>query len=133
MEYRPAEGQQWQPAPDEHFTGRVWLGPLAEPANPADLNVLGVMFEPGARTDWHSHPGGQVLYIVSGAGRVQTEGGESVTVGPGDVVYSPPGEVHWHGAALESFMMHLSITDVGPYGWLPRKVTDDEYVSGGRV
>ncbi len=106
---------------------------MGEPPNSADLNVLGVMFEPDARTDWHSHPGGQALYVVTGAGCVQAEGGETVAVGPGDVVYSPPGEVHWHGAAPESSMMHLSITDVGPYGWLPRKVTDDEYVSGGQV
>ncbi len=128
MEHRPAEGLDWQPAGEEHFTGRVWFGPMVAPAAPPDLNVLGVMFEPAARTDWHTHPGGQALHVVSGAGRVQTEAGETVVMGPGDVVYAPPGEVHWHGAGPNSFMVHLSITDVGPTEWLDRKVTDEEYL-----
>ncbi len=130
MEHRPAQVQEWQAAPDEHFTGRAWFGPLVPPAEPADLNVLGVMFERGARTDWHTHPGGQALYVVTGAGRVQTDGGETVAVGPGDVVYAPPGELHWHGAGPDSFMVHLSITHGGATEWLERKVTDDEYRSG---
>ena len=91
---------------------------------------IGVLFEPGARTDWHTHPEGQVLYIASGAGKVQKDDGETVHVSAGDVVYSPAGETHWHGASENSYLMHLSLTTGGPTEWLPRKVTDEEYRSG---
>jgi len=127
MEHRPAETTHWQPAGSEHFTGRVWFGPIQPSVDPAGLNVLGVAFEPGARSDWHTHPAGQVLYIVSGSARVQSEGGETVVAGPGDAVVAAPGEIHWHGAGPNSPMVHLSITDGGPTEWLPRKVTDAEY------
>ncbi len=89
--------------------------------------MLGVRFEPGARTDWHSHPEGQVLYVVSGAGRVQEDDGTTVEISVGDVVYTEPGTVHWHGATQQSPMMHLSITTGGETEWLPRKVSDGEY------
>ena len=127
MEHRPAEATEWRPAGAEHFTGRVWFGPMHPAAGAEDLDVLGVAFEPGARTDWHTHPAGQVLYVVSGSARIQSKGGDTVVAGPGDVVVSAPGEVHWHGAAPTSPMVHLSITDGGPTEWLPRKVTDEEY------
>jgi quercetin dioxygenase-like cupin family protein len=122
VEHLPAEKLEWTPAPAEHFTGQVWFGPLSR----RHLDALGVLFAPGARTDWHRHPEGQVLYVVSGAGRVGTEQ-TVIEVGPGDVVYAPPGELHWHGAAPTSYMMHLSLTTGGPTAWEPRKVTDDEY------
>lgn len=126
MEHVTAESLRWEEAPSEYFTGRVWFGPLSQ-AEDRPLNALGVMFEPGARTDWHTHPEGQVLYVVSGAGRVQTADGETVEIGPGDVVYSPPGEEHWHGAAPHSHMMHLSLTTGGATEWLPEKVTEEDY------
>lgn len=115
----------WKAAPSEHFTGRVWFGPLSH--DPDALNALGVLFEPGARTDWHTHPAGQVLYVVSGAGKVQTDAGETVVVGPGDVVYSPPGERHWHGSTPDSFMMHLSLTTGGATEWDVDKVSEEDY------
>ena len=127
MEHRTAHQQKWQDAPAEHFTGRVWFGPLTPVPTPDDINVLEVLFEPGARTDWHSHPGGQALYVVTGSGRVQTSSGETVMIGPGDVVFAPPGELHWHGAGPDGFMAHLSITAGGPTEWIGRKVADDEY------
>lgn len=126
MEHTPASQLRWDPAPEDNFTGRAWFGPLSQQG---PLNALGVLFEPGARTDWHSHPEGQVLYVASGAGRVQNEEGETVEVGPGDVVYSPPGELHWHGAGPDSYMMHLSLTTGGATEWAPRKVTEEEYRS----
>ena len=86
MELKPAEAIDWTLAGDEHFTGEVWFGPLSH-ATPEGLEVLAVHFVPGARTDWHTHPEGQVLYCVSGAGRVQNDDGETVTISPGDVVY----------------------------------------------
>lgn len=127
MDHVPAESLDWEPAPADHFTGRVWFGPMYPPAHAEDLNVLGVTFEPGARTDWHTHPAGQVLSVVSGSGLVGTADGEIVRVGPGDTVYAPAGELHWHGAAPDSPMMHLSITYGGATQWAPEKVTDDQY------
>jgi quercetin dioxygenase-like cupin family protein len=129
MEHTPAEQIAWEPAPGEHFTGRVWFGPLDAPRRDGDLNALGVAFEPGARTDWHHHPDGQVLYITSGAGFVQRRDGLTVQVSAGDVVYAPAGEVHWHGAIPISPMVHLSLTTGGATTWMPDKVTDDEYGS----
>ncbi len=126
MDHIAAEHIQWADAGDEHFTGRVRFGPLSKAPDPG-LNALGVLFEPGARTDWHTHPEGQVLYIASGAGKVQTDDGETVRVSAGDVVYSPAGETHWHGATENSYLMHLSLTTGGPTEWLPRKVSDEEY------
>jgi len=124
MRHLPAESITWEEAPEENFTGQVWFGPLSgEP----ELTALGVLFSPGARTDWHSHPEGQVLYVVSGAGRVGTESGELIEIGPGDVVHSPAGELHWHGATPSSYMMHLSLTTGGATEWEPRKVSDSEY------
>lgn len=132
MERRLASEVDWVPAGEEHFTGEVSFGPLtAEPVQPEDMNVLAVSFAAGARTDWHRHPAGQVLYVVSGQARVQAEGGETVHAGPGDAVYAPPGEVHWHGAGPDGPMTHLSITHGGPTEWLPRKVTEEEYLHGG--
>lgn len=127
MEHTPAESINWQVSGNEHFTGSVSNGPLSRAAD-RSLTALAVMFQPGARSDWHSHPDGQVLYITSGAGRVQTEDGQTVHVSAGDVVYTPPGEKHWHGASETSHMMHLSLTTGGATEWLPEKVSDEEYL-----
>lgn len=127
MQVLRAEQVTWKGAA-ENFTGRVWMGEMQDPEDPGGLRVLGVLFEPGARSDWHSHPGGQVLYVVSGAGRVGTSEGIS-EIGPGDVVRTPPGEEHWHGAGPEGFLYHLSLTTVGPTEWSSRSVTDSEYQS----
>ncbi len=129
MEHQPAKSLRWESAPDDHFTGRAWFGSLSQRED-RPLDALGVMFDPGARTDWHTHPEGQVLYVVSGAGRVQTIDGETIEIGPGDVVHSPPGEEHWHGAAPRSYMMHLSLTTGGATEWQPRKVSDEDYNRG---
>jgi len=126
VEHRSAEDIEWVEAPEEHFTGDVWFGPLSKVPDPG-LNALAVHFAPGARTDWHTHPEGQVLYIVSGAGKVQTEAGETVVVSGGDVVYSQAGELHWHGSTEHSHMMHLSLTTGGPTEWTPSKVSDEDY------
>lgn len=133
MEHTPAAQIAWEPAPREHFTGRVWFGPLDAPRRDGDLNALGVMFEPGARTDWHSHPDGQVLYITSGAGYVQRSDGLTVEVSAGDVVHAPAGEVHWHGASPTSPMVHLSLTTGGATVWHDDKVSDDQYHSASET
>ena len=131
MEHVSAEGLAWKPAGDEHFTGIALFGPMHAPAVDEDINLLGVAFQPAARTDWHTHPGGQVLYVVSGAGRVGVHQGAVIDIGPGDSVFAPPGQRHWHGAAPNSPMTHLSITTGGPTAWDDAKVTDAEYEANG--
>lgn len=127
MDKKSSDGLAWSQAPSENFTGRVWFGAMSEPADDDDLNVLGVQFEPGARTDWHSHPSGQVLYVVSGSGIVASRDGERVAMSAGDTVTTPANELHWHGARIDSPMMHLSITHGGATVWSEAKVTDEEY------
>lgn len=127
MEHVASGDIAWEVAPPEHFTGEVWFGPLAPPATEDALNTLAVMFAPGARTAWHRHVAGQVLYIAHGAGIVANRNGDRVEVTAGDTVVIPPGEVHWHGAAPTAHMMHLSLTTGGPTEWIGRQVSDDEY------
>jgi quercetin dioxygenase-like cupin family protein len=124
MEHKSGEHMEWARSPFEHFTGAVWNTRLVE-GEPGPT-VIAVQFSPGARTDWHSHPEGQVLYVVSGAGLVQSEGSPAEAIGAGDVVWAAPGERHWHGARPDSPMMHLSITSGGPTAW-EGKVSDTEY------
>ncbi len=126
MRFTGSSFVDWGPAPEEFFTGRAWFGPMAEHDDSSDIIVLGVGFEPGARTNWHSHPGGQVLYCISGNGLVANEAGERVALSAGDAVDIPADEVHWHGATFDSPMFHLSIS-VKPTEWTDRPVTDDEY------
>ncbi len=118
--------------PAEWFTGDVWIDPIASGQEPSRIRVSAVRFTPGARTAWHSHAVGQHLYVTDGAGLVQSRGGEIVEIRPGDVVYTPPDEWHWHGATPDHFMTHLSMTegvapDRGPETQWGAQVTDDEY------
>ncbi len=124
MEHRRADKVEWEDAPAENFTGRARFGPLSDHG---PLNVLAVRFEATARTDWHSHPEGQVLYVVAGRGRIQDDDGTTVEFGAGDTLYTPPGQIHWHGAGPDGPMTHLSLTTGGATIWEPRKVTDKEY------
>ena len=97
---------------------------------PPGAGVFRVFFEPGARTNWHAHPEGQILYIVTGTGRVQKEGELVVEVEPGDVVYFAPREKHWHGAGPDTFMVHVAVNPAtetaGGTDWM-EPVTDEEY------
>lgn len=124
MECRRAEDVEWVDAPAENFTGRVRFGPLSDQG---PLNALAVRFEAEARTDWHSHPEGQVLYVVEGRGRIQDDDGTTEEFAAGDAVYTPPGQIHWHGAGPDGPMTHLSLTTGGATIWEPRKVTNEEY------
>jgi quercetin dioxygenase-like cupin family protein len=91
------------------FTGRTTLDPvLADDAGKVRVNS--VFFEPGARTFWHSHADGQVLLAVSGRGIVETRDGDRRVLRPGDTVWAPPGEEHWHGAAPDSLLLHTAIS-----------------------
>ena len=119
-------------APKEDFTGTVWQDPIVEAPAPARIRASRVSFEPGARTNWHTHPLGQTLYVISGVGRFQTKGGPVREIRPGDVVWIPPGEKHWHGATPTNTMVHVAIAEIldGKFvEWL-EKVTDHQYTTG---
>jgi quercetin dioxygenase-like cupin family protein len=123
MEQRPKQPTNKGPA--EWFTGDVWIDPISQGQPPSKLNIGAVHFTPGARTAWHSHDGGQTLYVTEGRGLVQPRGQQVVEIRAGDVIYAPDGEEHWHGATPDDFMTHLSITEGGPH-WGDH-VTDGEY------
>jgi quercetin dioxygenase-like cupin family protein len=97
--------------PGDWFTGSVRIDPITDPQSPARAAAATVTFEPGARTAWHTHPLGQLLVITAGCGRVQQWGGAIEEVRPGDVVWFPPGEKHWHGAAPTTAMTHIAIQE----------------------
>lgn len=98
------------------FTGVVQMRPMLASQTEGGISITIVRFENGARTFWHDHPGEQVLYILEGAGRVGAEG-EKWEVVPGDIIYTGPGERHWHGAMPGKTMVHISITTVGSPHW----------------
>ena len=114
----------------DYFTGTVWQDPIVLTGSPGRVRALRVTFEPGARTAWHTHPFGQVLYILSGVGRVQQAGQPAQTVKPGDTVLIRPGERHWHGAAPGHAMVHVAIQEAADDGtaatWF-EKVSDADY------
>lgn len=97
--------------PVDYFTGTVRIdAPFAGEA-PARVGGATVTFEPGARTNWHTHPLGQTLIVLSGLGRCQREGGPVEEIRPGDIVWFAPGEKHWHGAGTETAMSHIAIAE----------------------
>jgi quercetin dioxygenase-like cupin family protein len=119
--------------PPQNFTGDVWLDPIASPQDETQRMVVAlVRFAPGARTAWHSHANGQTLHVVSGVALVQSRGGgDVVEVRPGQTIYTPPGEEHWHGATPDDFMEHLAMLEnaddpATTTTWLEH-VADDEY------
>lgn len=117
------------PGPAEYFTGVVRVDPLFSPTAPGNTSGAYVTFSPGARSAWHTHPAGQTLVVTAGAGRVQQWGGPVQEIRPGDVVWTPPGVKHWHGAAPDSSMTHLAITDQlegRAVDWM-EKVSDAQY------
>ena len=115
--------------PEEYFTGDVRIDPLFDSHDRARAAGASVTFEPGARTAWHTHPLGQTLIVTSGCGLVQSEGGSIEQVRPGDVVWFPPGEKHWHGATPEKAMTHIAIQEQQEgevVEWM-EQVTDEQY------
>ena len=116
--------------PSEWFTGAVFVDTVATPSGPFRINASSVRFTPGARTAWHTHPNGQTIYVTEGVGLVQGRREPIAMVRPGDRVFFEPGEDHWHGAAPNRFMTHLSIVEVDDEGnsatW-GSHVSDEEY------
>ena len=109
MDIRRAGSRPSTKGPPEWFTGTVRIDPLFEVKAPSRALGISVTFEPGARSRWHTHPLGQTLIVIAGAGRVQREGGPIEEIRPGDVVWFPPGEKHWHGAAATTAMTHIAV------------------------
>lgn len=115
----------------EYFTGTVRIDPLSQANAPARAIAASVTFEPGARTAWHTHPLGQTLVVTSGLGRAQRWEGPIEEIRSGDVVWFPPGEKHWHGAAPTSAMTHIAIQeqlDGKAVDWM-EKVSDGQYLA----
>jgi quercetin dioxygenase-like cupin family protein len=129
MEIKLAGSRPTRRAPKESFTGTVWQDPIVEAPAPARIRAGRVSFEPGARTNWHTHPLGQTLYVISGVGHFQTKGGPVREIRPGDVVWIPPGEKHWHGASPNNAMTHIAMQEAldGSHITWMEPVTDEEY------
>ena len=135
MEIKRNGTQPSAAGPADYFTGTVRIDPLCETPAPAQLLAAWVTFEPCARTAWHTHPLGQTLIVTAGCGLVQSWGGPIEKICPGDVVWCPPGEKHWHGATESTAMTHIAIVeklDGTGVTWM-EKVTDDEYRAGARA
>ena len=134
MEIKRAGSQPPKQGPADWFTGTVHIDPLFQVTAPARAAGNAVTFGPGARTAWHTHPLGQTLIVTTGCGRAQREGGPIEEIRPGDVVWFPPGEKHWHGAAPTTAMTHLAIQeslDGKAVDWL-EKVSDEQYAGSKR-
>lgn len=129
MEIKRSGSQPSGKGPEAYFSGTVRIDPLHSAPDPARVAMALVTFEPGARTAWHTHPLGQTLIVTAGCGWTQREGGPVEEIRPGDVVWFPPGEKHWHGAAATTAMSHIAIQeklDGATVTWL-EKVSDAEY------
>jgi quercetin dioxygenase-like cupin family protein len=119
-------------APAQKFTGDAWYDVIARGKEPSRIRVNIVRFAPGARNAWHAHARGQTLHVIEGTGLVQSRGGQVTVIRPGDTIWTPPGEWHWHGAAPDHFMAHLAMWEGPGEGQGPETewgdlVTDAEY------
>jgi Uncharacterized conserved protein, contains double-stranded beta-helix domain len=125
--FRRAEGR-----PSEQrgstFTGVVWADPVMPTTD--NVTVNNVFFTPGARTFWHTHEFGQMLQVTGGRGWVCAEGEKAQELRPGDVVWIPPHVRHWHGAATDTYMLHLA-TSFGKSDW-QEEVTEESYAGATR-
>lgn len=131
MDIKRSGSQGWQIGPVEYFTGTVRIDSPFKATSPARASGATVTFEPGARTAWHTHPLGQTLIVTFGCGRVQRVGGPVEEIRAGDIVWFPPGEKHWHGAAPHTAMSHIAIAealDGKVVDWMEH-VSDQQYGS----
>jgi quercetin dioxygenase-like cupin family protein len=122
-------GSQPHAGSAEYFTGKVEVAPLFQAPEPARVAGASVTFEPGARTAWHTHPLGQTLIVTEGLGWAQCWGGPVEEIKPGDVVWFPPGEKHWHGATPTTRMTHIAVqekSDGKLVEWM-EQVSEEQY------
>ena len=111
MDIKRGGSEPSRKGPAEYFTGAVRIDPLFQAPEPARAAGASVTFEPGARTAWHTHPLGQTLIVTAGCGWAQREGGPVEQIRPGDIVWFPPGEKHWHGATSTTALTHIAIQE----------------------
>ncbi len=131
MEIKRNGSQSPTKGPADWFTGTVRIDPLFQAPDPALVQGALVTFEPGARTAWHTHPLGQTLIVTAGLGWAQREGSPVEEIRPGDIVWFPPNEKHWHGAAPSTAMTHIAIQERlngEVVTWLEH-VTDQQYLA----
>jgi quercetin dioxygenase-like cupin family protein len=129
MDIKRSGSQPSARGPAEYFTGTVRVDPLFDAPDPARVVGASVTFEPGARTAWHTHPLGQTLIVTAGSGRAQRWCGPIEEIRPGDVIWFPPGEKHWHGATATTAMTHIAIQerlDGKTVEWM-EKVSDERH------
>ena len=127
-----AESRPGAPGPASFFTGQVMATPLVAPQPGGRSGLSLVTFQPGAHSNWHTHPGGQILYVTDGCGWTQREGGPITLICKGDVAYVPAGVRHWHGATSTTAMSHLSVAETVEgknVDWL-EPVSDAQYSAG---
>ena len=113
------------------FVGQVFQDQIFAPEAPSRLRVSRVTFSPGGRTNWHAHAVGQILYVLSGVGRYQLEGGPIYEIHPGDTVVIPPNSRHWHGASPDQMMCHLAMSETDETGastYWQEAVSDNDYI-----
>jgi quercetin dioxygenase-like cupin family protein len=134
MDIKRSGTQPSQQASAEYFTGAVRIDPLFDAHHPAHANGASVTFEPGARTAWHSHPLGQTLIVTAGCGWVQRWDGPIEEIRPGDVIWIPPGEKHWHGATPTTSVTYIAIQEHldGKTGDWMERVSDEQYHKNAR-
>lgn len=129
MDIKRIGSQPSAKGPADYFTGTVRIDPLVQAVAPARAFAASVTFEPGARTAWHTHPLGQTLIVTAGCGLAQRWGGPIEEIHPGDVIWFPPGEKHWHGATASTAMTHIAIQeqlDGNVVDWM-EQVSDEQY------
>lgn len=133
IEITHAEQRTTNRAPARAYTGEATFETLFAQGERSSMMAVNVSFEPGARTVWHNHPAGQYLIVTAGTGWVQQRGGPKREVREGDVVWTPPGVFHWHGATTESAMSHLAVWQFvnGSGGEVGEHVSDQVYLAGG--
>ena len=129
MDIKRSGSQPSGKGPEDYFTGAVRVDPLFQAPDPARVVGASVRFEPGARTAWHTHPLGQTLIVTAGCGWAQRDGGPVEEIRPGDVIWFPPGERHWHGATSTTAMTHFAIQEKlngKAVEWM-EQVSDEQY------
>lgn len=118
--------------PSDYFTGKVRIDRIFNAPDPSRIGVAVVNFEPGARTNWHTHPVGQILLVTDGVGWTQCEGGPKTEIRPGDLIWCNCGRRHWHGATDTTAMQHVAIQEAengSPVTWM-EAVSDEVYLAG---
>jgi quercetin dioxygenase-like cupin family protein len=131
IEITSGESRTTSRAPATAYTGEATYETLFAQGERSSMMAVNVAFEPGARTVWHNHPAGQYLIVTSGVGWVQQRGEAKREIRAGDVVWTPPGVFHWHGATTDSAMSHLAVWQFvdGSGGEVGEHVSDEVYLA----